>query len=163
MSAFARAPRPLLQLIHYPPRLAYALGLGPLMGNIILLLTTTGRKSGRPRVTPLQYEEIDGAIYLGAARGHKADWVRNILADPAVTVRVKARKFQGLATIISDVPQIADFLEVRLRRHPQMVGAMLRSEGLPASPSRAQLEAYAAELTVVAIREAGASSRVSDI
>ena len=35
----------------------------------VLLLTTTGRRSGMPRVTPLQYEEIDGTIYLAAARG----------------------------------------------------------------------------------------------
>ncbi len=159
MSAFARAPRRLLQLIHYPPRLAYALGLGPLLGNFVLLLTTTGRKSGRPRVTPLQYEEEAGRIYLGAARGQKADWVRNIMANPEVTVRVKARKFHGLATVISDVPQLADFLELRLRHHPHMVGAMLRSEGLPASPSRAQLEAYAAELTVVTIRAADGERR----
>ena len=31
----------------------YALGLGRLIGRLILLLTTTGRKSGLPRVTPL--------------------------------------------------------------------------------------------------------------
>ena len=126
------------------------------MGRVILLLTTTGRKSGRPRVTPLQYEESDGIIYLGAARGKQADWVRNILADPEVTVRVKAREFHGVANVVSDVSRIADFLELRLRRHPQMVAAMLRSEGLALPPSRAQLEKYAAELTLVAIREAGA-------
>lgn len=154
MSAFARAPRRLLQLIHYPPRLAYALGLGPLVGSVILLLTTTGRKSGRPRVTPLQYEESDGILYLGAARGSKADWVRNILADPKVTICVKGRRFQGLAEVISDVSRIADFLELRLKRRPKMVGAMLRSEGLSIPPSRAQLEAYAAGLTLVAVREA---------
>jgi len=45
---------------HPPPadaiRLLYRLGLGPLVGRVVLLLTTTGRKSGLPRVTPLQAE-----------------------------------------------------------------------------------------------------------
>jgi deazaflavin-dependent oxidoreductase (nitroreductase family) len=161
MSSFARTPKFLLRFTHYPPRILYALGLGPLIGKLILLLTTTGRKSGRPRVTPLQYEDVDGAIYLGAARGQQADWVRNILADPRVTVRVGARQFSGIAEIISDVPRIVDFLELRLQHHPKMVGAMLRSEGLPVPPSRSRLEAYAAGLTVAVIHEEPTGARTA--
>ena len=56
MSGFKKTPRFLLRLLHLPPRLAYAIGLGPLLGRFVLLMTTTGRKSGRRRVTPLQYE-----------------------------------------------------------------------------------------------------------
>ncbi|MBN1428434.1 MAG: nitroreductase family deazaflavin-dependent oxidoreductase [Anaerolineae bacterium] len=153
MSSFARTPKSLLRLIHYPPRVVYALGLGPLMGRLILLLTTTGRKSGMPRVTPLQYEEVDGAIYLGAARGRQADWVRNIAANSNVTIRVGRRQFRGIAEIVSDIPRIADFLEMRLQRHPKMVGAMLKAEGLSNPPSRAQLEAHAAGLTLVMVHE----------
>jgi deazaflavin-dependent oxidoreductase (nitroreductase family) len=153
MSSFAHTPKSLLRFTHYPPQAIYAMGLGPLIGRLILLLTTTGRKSGLPRVTPLQYEEADGVIYLGAARGQQADWVRNIAADPKVMIRVGRRQFYGIAEIISDAPRIADFLEMRLERHPRMIGAMLRSEGLPIPPSRAQLEAYAAGLTMVIINE----------
>jgi deazaflavin-dependent oxidoreductase (nitroreductase family) len=129
----------------------YGSGFGPLLGRFILLLTTTGRKSGLPRVTPLQYEEIDGAFYVGSARGTKADWFRNILADPCVQVRVKSLRFEGMAEPVIDPCRIADFLELRLKRHPRMVGAILRSEGLPASPRRTELEAYAAHLAMVII------------
>ena len=122
MAGFNKTPKIILRLIHWPPRIAYAVGLGPLIGNIILLLTTIGRKSGKPRVTPLQYEEIDGKIFLGAALGQKADWFRNIQAHPEVEVRVKSQRFLGIAEAITDTKQIADFLEVRLRRHPRMVG-----------------------------------------
>ena len=48
-----------VQKIH---RVLYEIGLGRIIGKIILLLTTTGRKSGMKRVTPLQYEQI-GADY----------------------------------------------------------------------------------------------------
>lgn len=151
MQGFAKLPNFFFRLIHLPPRLLYALGLGPLIGRLILLLTTTGRSSGKRRVTPLQYEEIDGAIYLGSARGAKADWYRNIAANPEVEVRVGARRFRATAETVSDPQRIADFLEVRLRRRPKMIGAMLRSEGLSEQPSRAQLEQYAAKLTMVVI------------
>jgi deazaflavin-dependent oxidoreductase (nitroreductase family) len=130
----------------------YALGLGPLVGRLVLLLTTTGRKSGLPRVTALQYEEVDGAIYLGSSKGAQADWFKNLMADPCVSIRVKSRQFSGKAEAVTDPARIADFLELRLKRHPRMVGAMLKSEGLPARPSRAELEAYAGKLAVAIIR-----------
>jgi len=136
-------------------RLLYAIGLGPVVGKIILLLTTTGRKSGLPRVTPLQYECIDGDYYLGAARGLRADWVRNIQADPRVSVRVKRLCFDGQAEIITDAAKIADFLEVRLQRHPRMVGMMMeRMHHVTRTPSRAQLEEIAKDEALVIIRKA---------
>jgi len=57
-----------------------------------------------------------------------------------------------VAETITDPARIADFLELRLRRHPKMIGAILQREGLPAQPDRAQLESYAARLALVVIR-----------
>ena len=148
---FQHLPKPILRLLKYPPRLVYALGFGPLVGNLVLLLTTTGRKSGLPRVTPLQYEEIDGEIYIGSARGTQADWFRNIQADRRVEIKVKSRRFQGIADPITDPERIADFLQVRLERHPRMIGNMLRAEGLPPNPSHAQLAAHAERMAMVKI------------
>ena len=129
----------------------YAIGLGPIVGRLVLLLTTTGRKTGLRRVTPLQYEVIGGDFYVAAARGQSADWFRNIVADPCVEVAVKSQRFHGRAEPITDPQRIADFLEYRLERHPRMVGMILRSEGLPDRPKRAQLEAYAQRLAMVII------------
>ena len=138
-----------IQKIH---RVLYAIGLGPIIGKIILLLTTTGRKSGLKRVTPLQYEEINGRYYLGSARGLKADWVRNIQINPKVEVRVKSLNFQGKAEVITDPARFADFVEVRLRRHPLMVGLVLqKAHGLSRSPSRDQLEKLAENEALVIV------------
>ncbi|HEX8991750.1 MAG TPA: nitroreductase family deazaflavin-dependent oxidoreductase [Anaerolineales bacterium] len=137
-----------------PPQLMrflYRSGLGPVVGHLVLLLTTTGRKSGLPRTTPLQYEELDGAIYVGSARGTKANWFRNILANPCIRVRIGSREFEATAEPVTDPCRIADFLELRLRRHPRMVGAILKSVGVSPSPSRPELEAYAAQLAMVVI------------
>jgi deazaflavin-dependent oxidoreductase (nitroreductase family) len=141
-----------IQKIH---RILYAIGFGPLVGRIILLLTTTGRKSGLKRVTPLQYEEIDGKYYLGAARGLKADWVRNIQANPNVEVRVKNRHFVGSAEVVTDSTRISDFLEVRLQRHPFMIGLIMqKAHGLPKRPNREQLEKLAESEVMVVISPA---------
>jgi deazaflavin-dependent oxidoreductase (nitroreductase family) len=133
-------------------RVLYTIGLGPVIGRIILLLTTTGRKSGLKRITPLQYEEISGKYYLGSARGLQADWVRNIQADPNVEIRVKSLSFQGRAEVVTDPARFADFVQVRLQRHPLVVGTIMqRAHGLPKQPSRKQLEKLAENEALVII------------
>ena len=130
-----------IQKIH---RLLYAIGLGRIIGRIILLLTTTGRKSGKKRVTPMQYEAIGCDYYVGSARGLNADWVRNIQANPLVEVRVGAKHFFGTAEVVNDPAKFADFMEVRLERHPRMIGLIMeKAHGLPRHPSREQLEEIA--------------------
>ena len=130
-----------IQKIH---RVLYAIGLGPLVGRIVLLLTTTGRKSGLKRVTPLQYEKIGEDYYLGAARGVKADWVCNIQANSQVEIHVGAKHFCGTAEVVTDPSKFADFMEVRLERHPRMIGLMMeKAHRLPRHPSREQLEGLA--------------------
>ena len=133
-------------------RALYAIGLGPLIGRLILLLTTTGRKTGLPRVTALQYEEVDGLIFVGSSRGLQADWVRNLIAHPEVEVRVRSQRFRGRAEVTSDPERVADFLALRLQRHPRIVGRILKMEGLPACPTRQQLLVYATRLALITVR-----------
>lgn len=133
-------------------RLLYAAGLGPIIGKIILLLTTTGRKTGVKRVTPLQYELIDGKYHLGSARGIHADWYKNIEKDHRVQVRIKRTTFSGTAELVTDPRRIADFLEIRLKRHPRMIGLLMqKAHNLPARPSREQLENLAASEAMVVV------------
>jgi deazaflavin-dependent oxidoreductase (nitroreductase family) len=121
------APRPrtrkLYKFLKKPPRIAYALGLGPLVGRLVLLLTTRGRKTGLLRVTPLQYEQIEGKYYVASAFGTRTDWYRNILADPDVRVQVGRKEFKALAETSTDPLRIAEFLEYRLAHHPRMKGS----------------------------------------
>ena len=69
--------------------------VGSKMGNAnILLLTTTGRKSGQPRTTPLNYFPDGDRIVLIASNGgrdHHPAWYLNIVANPAVTIQRHAR------------------------------------------------------------------------
>jgi deazaflavin-dependent oxidoreductase (nitroreductase family) len=99
-------------------------------GELVLVLTTTGRKSGLQRTTPLQYEEVDGDYYVASARGRQADWFRNVLADQNVELLVKGQRVTACAEPVTEPEKIAGFLEMRLKRHPRMMRAMLRLEGL---------------------------------
>lgn len=137
------------------PRIArnYQKGFGPT--RMVMLLTTTGRKSGLPRVTPLQYEEIDGAYYLGSARGAHADWFRNIHACPRVSIQIGQRTFQGIAEPVTDPARIADFLALRLKRRPISIGLVMRLEGLPLRYTRSDLERFAAQKKMVIVRPVG--------
>jgi len=68
----------------------------------LLLLTTTGAKSGKPRVNPLVYT-IDGdRMVIMASKGGaptNPDWYHNLVANPVVTVEVGGEQFQARATI----------------------------------------------------------------
>jgi len=117
----------------------YDSGRGWIVGWLILLLRHTGRKSGKQYATPLQYERIGEDYCIGAARGAQADWFRNVQANPQVIVSVGRETFQALAEPVSDPEQVADFLAYRLKRHPFMLGLMMKLHHLPMHPSREQL------------------------
>ena len=69
-------------------------------GTVTLLLTTTGRKSGKERTTPLIYQP-DGDAYLVVASKGGADepplWYLNLQAEPEVKVQVKGDRFTARA------------------------------------------------------------------
>jgi deazaflavin-dependent oxidoreductase (nitroreductase family) len=133
------------------PILAYKIGLGPLIGRVVLLLTTTGCKTGLSRVTPLQYERIDGVLHIGAVFGMKTDWVRNIQANPEVEVRIKGETFSGRAEISTDPEDLADFIQYRIYKHPRMIGLIMKLDGFKSKPSRTELIEYSQNMALVRI------------
>lgn len=86
-------------------------------GMSFLLLTTTGRKSGRPRTAPLLYMEDDGTYVTVGSNGgnpnHPA-WVHNLRAKPDADVQVGSRHLRVTAHEAND--------EERARLWPKLVG-----------------------------------------
>jgi proline iminopeptidase len=65
-----------------------------------LLLTTAGRRSGKPIVMPLIYGEADGKYVVVASKGgapQHPGWYLNLTANPAVEVQVLANRFRAKA------------------------------------------------------------------
>lgn len=66
-----------------------------LRGAPVLLLTTTGRKSGQPRTSPLLYLEDGESIILVASKGgmsHSPLWFHNLEANPNCEVEIGTRR-----------------------------------------------------------------------
>jgi len=71
------------------------------LGNFVMVITTTGRKTGQPFSTPIGYLR-DGETYLSLSVGGKAHWYKNLLANPTVELTVKGQKFRVHATPVRD-------------------------------------------------------------
>ncbi|MEW2480456.1 nitroreductase family deazaflavin-dependent oxidoreductase [Mycobacterium sp. NPDC049093] len=69
---------------------------GPFEGGTLLLLHTTGAKSGQPRLSPLAYLDIDGAMLIvGSYAGGPKDpaWVHNLRANPQARIEVGSEAY----------------------------------------------------------------------
>jgi deazaflavin-dependent oxidoreductase (nitroreductase family) len=65
-----------------------------------LYLTTTGRRTGRPREIEIWFTQRGGRYYLVAEHRERAEWVRNLRAAPRVAVRVGRRSFAADARVV---------------------------------------------------------------
>jgi deazaflavin-dependent oxidoreductase (nitroreductase family) len=73
------------------------LGIAP---RAFALLETVGRRSGRPRLTPVGNGMEDHVFWLVAEHGTRTHYVRNLLANPRVRIKVGRRWRQGSATLV---------------------------------------------------------------
>ena len=71
--------------------------LSQLAGQDYCYLTTKGRVSGRPHEIEIWFVAQESSIYLLSGGGDASDWVKNLLKDPNVTVRIAKRTFMGSA------------------------------------------------------------------
>jgi deazaflavin-dependent oxidoreductase (nitroreductase family) len=75
-------------------------------GADVLLLTTTGAKSGQPRLTPLAYFMIEGKLIIVGSKGgfdRHPDWVHNLRANPRAHVEVGTKDYD---VIVRELPSV---------------------------------------------------------
>ncbi len=78
---------------------------GPFAGSPMLLLTTTGTRSGQSRTTPLVYTTDGDRIVIIASKAGaptNPDWYHNLVTNPMATVEVGVEKFQARAKVAED-------------------------------------------------------------
>ena len=151
MPANKRSPFPWRLMRVMRPWVMFWAGRLPLLAGILLVLETTGRVSGRPRRTPLQYEWIDGVYFLGAARGVRSDWYRNLQKHAEVRIRIGRTWIACKAAPLNQLEDKIAFLQTRLERHPRMVARMLRYHGATAAIQPGDLLRAAEEIAVVSV------------
>ncbi len=143
-------PQGLFRLIVRYPVLYYRLGLHWLVSRQVLLLTTTGRKTGLPRLVPVDYEEEDGTYYIVPNQGTHSTWYRNLVAHPEVTIEVGRRKMKATAVPVDDLKLKAHVLR-------RFAGArwgfrVKKYYGIPPGATDEQLLELAPHRAVVAVR-----------
>jgi deazaflavin-dependent oxidoreductase (nitroreductase family) len=65
-----------------------------------LYLTTVGRRTGRPHRIEIWFALHQGRLYLLAGGRERADWVRNLQANPRVTVELGVGTYGGVARVL---------------------------------------------------------------
>jgi deazaflavin-dependent oxidoreductase (nitroreductase family) len=90
-------------LLNPPIKILFAIGIVP---PGYALLETTGRKSGKPRRTPVGDGRVGNQFWLIAEHGVKAGYVRNIQTHPRVRLKMRhglrARWYDGMAHVVYD-------------------------------------------------------------
>lgn len=78
---------------------------GPLAGHPLLVMTSTGAKTGQPRRAILTFSrDGDDFVVAGTAGGSPTDptWVNNLRDNPEVSVEAENKRFAATATIVDD-------------------------------------------------------------
>ncbi len=107
---------------------------GIFTGKPVLLLTTTGAKSGKQYTNPLMYNTDGERILVFASKGGAPthpDWYHNLVANPEVTVELGTEKFKARATVLAgeerdrlyrkqaqEFPQFGEYQEKTTREIP---------------------------------------------
>ncbi len=79
-------------------------------------ITTIGRRSSSPHEIEIWFGVIDDTMYLISGNGPSADWYRNALANPAVSVRIAGTTRVGRARVVTDPDerrQVGDLMRVK--------------------------------------------------
>jgi deazaflavin-dependent oxidoreductase (nitroreductase family) len=102
----------------------------------VIDLTTTGRRTGRPRRIEIFLHEEDGRLFIsGMPRADRTrDWIHNITADPHVVVHLKqsiSADIPATARVVTDPAERRPFIEAAARRWGRTdVDEMLRHSPL---------------------------------
>ncbi len=147
-------PGPFFRLWFKQPILYYRLGLGPLIGKQVLVLTTIGRKTGKKRLTPLgyAYNAAAGIYYVVAGWDGHTDWYRNLKANPQAHVQVGNLHFDCQAEFLS-IEERMELVRSYSGRNPLSKRIYERWMDAPFDGSEASLRLAAEHFRAVGLRE----------
>jgi deazaflavin-dependent oxidoreductase (nitroreductase family) len=119
-SLTSHAPKGLLRFLFRAPIWLYRAKLGWILGKRFLMLTHTGRKSGLLRRVVLEvvsHDDKTGVYFVAVGWREKADWFKNIQANPAVAITIGLQTITASAQVMSPSDAIKIYLGYA-QRHP---------------------------------------------
>jgi deazaflavin-dependent oxidoreductase (nitroreductase family) len=126
-----KLPRGLSRLAFRLPIWLYRLHLGWILGERFVLLTHTGRKSGRVRQTVLEvvrYDKTSGACIVASGWGTKSDWFQNITANPKIAIQIRNKHSAAIAERLSPEAAAEELLDYA-QRNPMALRELARFMG----------------------------------
>jgi len=153
---FEKSPSTLLKLFFKMPLLLHKLGMGGwehLIGAEWMLITTTGRKTGKRRETMvdvMNYDKVSDTYYIEAAYGSRADWCRNIKSNPVFEAQVGRRKFHAQAEKLNET-DTGEMLVQFFRRKPTYTRSVMAMVGMKFKDED-ELRTTAKKLTLLAVK-----------
>ena len=97
-------------------------------------LTTTGRVSGEPREIEIWFGLDGDTLYMLSGGRDRSNWVKNLIREPEVTVRLGDRSFAGRARIVSDGDEDARARRLLLEKYSPGYSGDLSEWGETALP-----------------------------
>ena len=129
-AARRRPPRVLFRTLNPLFALLLRSPLHALLSRRLLLLTFSGRQSGRRYTTPVGYAQVDDTLLLGTA----SRWKVHLCGGARVGVRLRGRARTGLAEVIDDEAGMTESYHTMLRVAPgygRAIGVRLDADGRP--------------------------------
>ena len=81
-------------------------------------LTTRGRRTGRPHTIEIWFVVVGASAYLMAGGRDRADWVRNLMADGKVTLRVGEESWPAQGRVVEEgTPEDAEARRLMLTKY----------------------------------------------
>jgi hypothetical protein len=99
-----------------------------MLSKSLMLLTVTGRMSGRSFTFPVQYVREGKEVLVLAGRAEGKTWWRNLLEPAPVLMRIRGHEVSGTAHATRDPEEVSEGLRVYLLRFPRAA----KSLGVPA-------------------------------
>jgi len=90
----------------------------------LLLLHTTGARSGQPRLNPVAYMGDGDKLVIFASKAGAPEnpgWYHNLVANPQVSVEVGREKFEARATVAVE-PERTELYEIMATKFPGFAG-----------------------------------------
>jgi deazaflavin-dependent oxidoreductase (nitroreductase family) len=148
----------LLKLAFRLPIHFYHANLGWLLGRRFLMLTHTGRRTGKPHDTVLEIMAHRGSeMIVMSAFGRNANWLRNIQANPEIHITTGRRNFAATYRILTQAEAVAVMAEYERRNRlatPIIRAVLPRLLGWSYDGSAQAHSRLAAQLPFIAFRPA---------
>jgi deazaflavin-dependent oxidoreductase (nitroreductase family) len=152
----------LMRTIFRFPIVLYRLHMGWLLGKRFLMLTHTGRKSGKHRHVVVEVVDHDygtNTFYIASGWGEKSDWFMNIQQNPETIVQVGNDQFATRAAQLT-VDESERRLRIYAEKHPtafrELSGLILGEHIAPTADNARRL---AHKVPVVALRPLESANR----